>query len=409
MRASHSPTLRGVECALASAVKILVSTRHAEALGGAETYLRTIVPALATRGHEIRVAVEMPSAHPENDWVRPLGLEARSLLDEKDVAAEVRDFEPDAIFNHQVANFAIEQALVATKRAVLFMHSYHGLCISDRRMHLFPSPTPCERAFGPVCLALYLPRRCGGLDPVKAVQLYALQAKRLAQLPGYRRVIVPSDHVRRLLLLGKLEDAKIAVVPHFVPRSPGLSVGRLAWPDPIVLAFVGRLTEEKGCLVLPGAVREAARLTGRRLRLEIAGDGPLRTQLRRRLVAAQVEFEFHGWVDESRRDALLSRAGLLLFPSVWLEPFGLVGIEAASHGVPAVAFPHGGVMEWLIAGETGELAEGGTPTPEKFGRAIARAISTPEHLERLARGAYDLSSRFQHEQHVHRIEAALSP
>jgi glycosyltransferase involved in cell wall biosynthesis len=154
-------------------------------------------------------------------------------------------------------------------------------------------------------------------------------------------------------------------------RASGGSLGRS-----IVLAFVGRLTEEKGCLVLPGAVREAARLTGRRLRLEIAGDGPLRTQLHRRLVAAQVEFEFHGWVDESRRDALLSRAGLLLFPSVWLEPFGLVGIEAASHGVPAVAFPHGGVMEWLIAGkpvssprvERPLLRSLAEPSPERYPR-----------------------------------------
>ena len=59
---------------------------------------------------------------------------------------------------------------------------------------------------------------------------------------------------------------------------------------------------------------------------------------------------FHGWVDETQRAALFGGSGVLALPSTWPEPFGLVGLEAAAHGMPAIAFDVGGVREWLVPG-----------------------------------------------------------
>ena len=53
---------------------------------------------------------------------------------------------------------------------------------------------------------------------------------------------------------------------------------------------------------------------------------------------------------------------LLVVPSVWPEPFGLVGPEAAHHGVPSAAFAVGGIPEWLVDGVSGHLAAGDRPT-----------------------------------------------
>ena len=390
-------------------MRILVCTRHAEMLGGVETYLRRVIPLLRQRGHEIRIAVELPSRRPEDDWTRGLGISA-TLLQSADVAeAEIAAFGPDVVFNHQVANLEVEQALVATGCASLFLHSYHGLCISGRRMHMFPRPTPCARKFGPACLALYLPRRCGGLDPLHAVGLYALQSNRLRCMGSYRRIVVPSESLRRLLLEAGLEDSRIAVVPHFIEMEPLHSGEHSALGEPIVALFLGRLTDEKGCLLLPKALQIAIRLSGRAIRLIVAGDGPLRSVLQRQLEANHINFAIHGWVNEEERAEILTHSDLLIFPSVWLEPFGLAGIEAASYGVPAVGFPYGGVEDWLVPGVTGELAEAGTPSAEGLGRAIARAIATPEHLRELSRGARQQLTRFGVERHISRIEAALTP
>jgi glycosyltransferase involved in cell wall biosynthesis len=361
---------------------------------------------LVARGHDLSIGVEILSNSSENDWPRASGLDAW-LLDSQSLTAQIREFRPDAILNNQIASPDLEKALVATGKATLFLHSYGGLCISGRRMHQVPQPTPCQRAFGPACLALYLPRRCGGLNPLEAIKLYAVQSNHHRQLAQYHRLIVPSDHLRVMLLQAGVDESKIVVVPHAIDHHLHSTNERAERGEPYVLLFLGRLTQEKGCLLLPEAIRRATALTGRKLRLEVAGEGPLRARLHEGLVARKLDFVFHGWVSDAHRSELLERADLLLFPSVWLEPFGLVGIEAAAHGVPAVAFPYGGVRQWLIPGATGELAESGTPTSEKLARAIARALATPEHLGLLSRNAQAQADRFTLEQNVRMLEAAL--
>ena len=46
---------------------------------------------------------------------------------------------------------------------------------------------------------------------------------------------------------------------------------------------------------------------------------------------------------------------MLVVPSRWPEPFGMVGIEAMARGRPVVAFANGGIPDWLDDGNTGFL------------------------------------------------------
>ena len=96
----------------------------------------------------------------------------------------------------------------------------------------------------------------------------------------------------------------------------------------------------------------------------------------------------------SNRDAvraLLASAGLLVVPSLWPEPFGLVGFEAAAHGVPVAGFRVGGIPEWLIDGVTGHLAD---PLPDPVAGCATRSCrrsptrSTTPSLRRGARAAH---------------------
>ena len=112
----------------------------------------------------------------------------------------------------------------------------------------------------------------------------------------------------------------------------------------------------------------------------LSGDGSRRSRLAARATAlmgqqSKLRVEMTPWLSEAAADAL-DRADLLLVPSLWPEPFGMVGVEAARRGVPSVAFAVGGIPEWLIDGATGTLVPP-RPTPAASRRPSPHAPQTP--------------------------------
>src|SRR4029453_16478997 len=111
--------------------------------------------------------------------------------------------------------------------------------------------------------------------------------------------------------------------------------------------------------VVRGAVR-AWRRSGVPLPLVLAGTGPLRAELEAEATRAKgPPLEVLGWVERDRLSALYQRAGALIFPSRWQEPFGIVGIEALSFGVPVVAWESGAGPEWHPGPGLGPWGGGG--------------------------------------------------
>jgi glycosyltransferase involved in cell wall biosynthesis len=126
--------------------------------------------------------------------------------------------------------------------------------------------------------------------------------------------------------------SRLHVIPPFVH---GLDVQAAPDGPPCVL-FVGRLVEHKG-------VRDAItawRRSGLDLPLVVAGTGPLRDEME--AAGAQVL----GWLEPPALSRAYARARALVFPSRWQEPFGIAGLEAATMGVPVVAWDSGGISEW---------------------------------------------------------------
>lgn len=96
-------------------------------------------------------------------------------------------------------------------------------------------------------------------------------------------------------------------------------------------------------------------------RLIIVGDGPAIDELKN--LAEELDMSsritFAGWLSHDKLDVLYRRCTLAVVPSVWPEPFGIVGIEAMAYERPVVAFDVGGISEWLKEGESGFLVKGG--------------------------------------------------
>jgi glycosyltransferase involved in cell wall biosynthesis len=169
--------------------------------------------------------------------------------------------------------------------------------------------------------------------------------------------------------------------------------------------YVGRLVDVKGVDLLIRAVPGAARKLPFSLALTVAGDGPDRKSLAELARKLDVNAEFIGWLDGPEKLKAMQQADLLVVPSRWPEPFGLVGIEAGCLGLPAVGFAVGGIQDWLIPGVSGELAPGDPPTRTGLADAIVRALSSPDHYKRLCLGARQVAQGFKLDKHVNELEA----
>ena len=392
-------------------MKILVATHTSRLTGGVENYLREVIPLLISQGHLVRVVVE-EGDESQRSWMPDAGAGKGTLVrTPEDATGALAEFRPDVVFNNQLASPDIEECIVGGAPAVLFVHTYYGSCVSGRKMHAFPQPVPCHRLLGPGCLALYYPRRCGGLNPLIALRLYGVQGRRQRLLARYAQVAVASEYMRREVVAAGVKAERAAVLPLFssVGESErgSFAMDGLKDSDPLRVLFMGRLTDLKGGLLLADAVKGAVAGLGRSISLIVAGDGPLRSEMERRCAQARIDYQFVGWVSGRRRTELLQSVQLLVVPSVWPEPFGIVGIEAASFGVPAVAFDLGGIREWLIPGSTGELASSSPPSASGLAAAIVRAAKDPKTLGALARNAYERSKRFRPDAHLRALSEML--
>lgn len=216
--------------------------------------------------------------------------------------------------------------------------------------------------------------------PVAIAGRYILEPRWLHAYRDARVVAISESTARDLRGVG-IEVAGIATPGTPVPTGP-LPPEESA----PLLVFVGRLTPSKRP---EDAVRawQHVRSTVPQVRLSIIGDGPLRPALQRSAAAGMT---IHGRVDEATKWALLSRASLLLVPSV-REGWGIIVMEAAMAATPAVAYRVPGLVDSIRDGHSGWLCES---SPAQMGAAALRALADPQRPQ-IALNARRWARRFR--------------
>jgi glycosyltransferase involved in cell wall biosynthesis len=81
----------------------------------------------------------------------------------------------------------------------------------------------------------------------------------------------------------------------------------------------------------------------------------------------------------------LASADVIVIPSVWQEPAGLLVIESMACGRPVVATRVGGIPEYLTDAETGVLVD--PKRPDLISAAVLNLLRSPELSTRLGSAA----------------------
>lgn len=399
----------------ATPMRVLVATQGRDRIGGVEAYVESVLPALAAR-HEVAFFSASREISARGPIVLPAGVKSFSPDEgSKDRLHAVKAWRPDLVFAHGLEDPVLERDLLNLAPAVVVEHTYHGTCISSSKTMALPTVRTCTRALGPECLALYFPRGCGGRNPLTMLRLYRTQLERLQTLRNVSAVVTLSKHMADEMIRNGVSAERVHVVPPFVDPSgrPADRPIERSPERPIRLLYLGRLERLKGVDRLVDALPIAGKKLGCSIHLAIAGDGAERDALRQRATAVcaadrRLRIEFLGWQDGKGRAEQLAQADALVVPSLWPEPFGLVGLEAASAGVPAVAFATGGIPEWLEDDENGCLVSAGSTSSSELAAAIVRCVKDPDTLARLREGARRSAAQWTRERHVERLERVFA-
>lgn len=386
-------------------MRILIANEALKGAGGVERYLEALVPALIGRGHVVGIVHGNPASEPGPVTIAAESVWRAGVRDEglARVLERVRIFAPDICFSHSMSALEVDEALAGSWPVVKMMHGHFGTCVSGQKAFAFPRVVDCGRDFGPGCLAHYLPRRCGPRRPLKMVEQYGWGLRQRALFPRYRHVIVASGFMRDEYLRAGIRADRLHVLPLFAAGSqlPAPISGR-----GVDVVFLGRMTKIKGGDVLLRAVSVAGKRLRRPLTVVMAGDGPERGGWQRLAASLGLDARFPGWVSTDTRSALLADAMVSAVPSLWTEPFGLVGLEAGACGTPSIGFDVGGISEWLTDGLNGRLIDPAAGA-NGFGAALADVLGEPETHRRLSAGALAVAARFTVDAHVAGLEGVL--
>jgi glycosyltransferase involved in cell wall biosynthesis len=166
---------------------------------------------------------------------------------------------------------------------------------------------------------------------------------------GIGVLCVSTDQAERYIRHG-VPTRRVATLPNLGIRMGADELTHVAKAIPehwrSAIAFVGRLSKTKGGELLPALHRELSPDH----RLRVFGEGYLEPRL-----ASLPPEVLCGHVDQEAIAGVLMWARGFVFPSLWPEPGGIVGVDAQLMGVPLAAFDIGAGRYW--------------PAAERFARA----------------------------------------
>lgn len=217
------------------------------------------------------------------------------------------------------------------------------------------------------------------------------------------RIIVCSHYMKEEVqkALGsspdKLDIVYNGIRPHKKHRDPDFDYQsfrrRFADDQEKIVYYVGRITYEKGILVLLNAVPRILEQTSGNTKIVIIGGGNtdyLKSQSYNLGIHEQCCFT--GFMSDDDLDKFQVIADCAVFPSLY-EPFGIVALESFAARVPVVVSNAGGLPEVVRHNDTGIVTFANNP--DSLGRGILEILQNPRRAQYLVDQAYeDLEKRF---------------
>ena len=388
-------------------MRIALAVGRWEPIGGSERYALDLAEQLAAAGDELVIlsaggdAPLPPGA--EAVAYSPLGDFFAAQGDHPDAGDVLAALRVDLILlvSGVAPWVAIQLALVAPLVRFVQDHTFFCPGLNKRRT----KGTICDFPAPLACLPRILDGGCMDLPQGwRGVRRVLGRVREIRHMGAAQHLIVASEYMAKELEAAGAQSDKITVCPYFTLEAPDPDASlpenltnffETQSPRPVFLC-AARLVPEKGLEFL---LESIARVPG--CSLIIAGDGPLLEPLKASAEGHGISERvlFTGWVSASSMRAILTHVRASLMPSLWAEPFGIVGIEAMAHARAMIACDVGGVRQWLEPEVTGLLVPPGDI--QALVQSIGRLTEDPALANRLGQaGQAKVEAEFRAKHHV---------
>ena len=216
------------------------------------------------------------------------------------------EVQPDVIVTHNLRGWGLAPWVVAGHRGIPLAHVVHDYGLLCNASTLWHHGSSCENDSAPCHLRARaaIRRWPGGL------------------LIGVSEAVL-SEHRRR----GFDSSGPSAVVyPVMAAQQPVITPRASTVEVPSTFGYLGRLSAEKGVSTLLDAIATTDK------KLVVAGEGET-SEVEQLKTRAPRQVQWRGWMEVGQ---FFDEIDVLVVPSRWREPFGLVVVEAARAGVPVL-------------------------------------------------------------------------
>ena len=428
--------------------------------GGGQAYLRNLCLELARMGHRVTVLCNI-NLTPTSKWHTKVlsqvsGVTVAELVSRSRASSAVETVEigglsaasrelitelrPDVV--HANADKSLYVRICKALGIPCVVTAHHGGIVCPTGALLHHDGTICKRAVNPIdcegCVLRSLPGAGFGRflvavtpsllrgklesnllkipnipyisQPLRSRQRVSEKISANIELGLYAScVICPSEAIRGALVRNGTPIEKTIVVPHGIPSLSARPFVVGLPRRPIRFGFVGRINREKGFHVLVDALQWVAGA------FELRVIGAAHSKWEKRFLAEvlsyskrRVSIEFCGHLIGEPLLTAMAECDVIVLPSICLEVFGLVILEAWALGRPVIVTDSGGPGEIVRDGVGGLVVPPNNPrvlastmnrlieTPTLVGEVantIPRVLTIREHVDQVVRIYHSVLSR----------------
>lgn len=373
-------------------MKILFINDYGVEVGGVETYIVSLKKALIKEGHDVRIFSATTEKHKAtfSDYTFP-GINeysffrfipyAFNIKAIKNLKKVLKEFKPDVVHIHYIYyHFSPSILFALGKYPTIYTLHAHELIAPvgvDRKAE-------CRHDYIDYC------RHC---LPLHRYYIEKIKRRIFKGLSGViDNYVSPSEYYRDIHLKAGFKN--ITVLSNAVEifeESP------LAYNK--IILYVGRLERGKGVHVLIESM-DIIHKQVPESKLVIVGTGSDEIMLKDMVNknGQQPYITFMGQASHNNIEKHYIKCDVVVVPSTWQEPFGLVGVEAMSVGRPVIGTRVGGIPDWLKDAQNGFLVP--PNRADLIAKAAIKLLTNKTLLDKMSVNAGVMAKNYSIDNHA---------